>query len=73
MDQEVIGTSYEHTQSSPATTWIITHNLNRVPIVDIYIDIGGQQERILAPITFNGTTSLAITFSEPQTGFAALI
>ena len=65
--------SYEHVQSSPSATWVVTHNLNRLPIIDVYVDSEGQKTRILPQITHTNANSCTIVFSEPQTGFAALI
>lgn len=36
-----IKTTYSHQQTTPATEWIITHNLGRLPIVDAFINIDG--------------------------------
>lgn len=73
MDIATIPTSFEHQQVTPSDTWVINHDLNRVPVVDVYIDVSGLLTRILPSITYDGTASVTITFSEPQTGIAALI
>lgn len=56
----------EYTQSTPAATWIITHNLNRFPIVDVYV--GGELVETDVDSTSNVTT---ITFPIPYAGVAA--
>jgi hypothetical protein len=62
--------SYEYVQSSPSTTWVITHNLGRYPTVRAFV---GYQEVQPQSITFNSLDQLTITFATAQTGFAGLI
>ena len=36
---------YRHTQSTPAMTWTIVHNLDGYPIVDVYVTDGGNLQK----------------------------
>lgn len=61
-------------QTTPSTTWVITHNLNTTaPVVDCWIDNGGNKEKII-PLTVNGTdaNTCTITFSIARIGEAAV-
>jgi len=63
-----------HIQSVASTTWVIVHNLNTVaPVVDCWVDNGGDQEKII-PVTVAGTdaNTCTITFSAARTGEAAV-
>ena len=68
-----IATSFEHHQSTPSTTWVVTHNLKRKPIVDVYIYVAGEQTRVLPSITYDDLSTCTISFTDPQSGFAAFI
>jgi hypothetical protein len=62
-------TSYVHTQTTPATTWTITHNLNMVPNVRTE-DLTGQD--IEGTIEVVNENQIKITFSQPVSGKAYL-
>ena len=59
--------SYVHTQSSGATTWTVTHNLQKNPAVQIE---GSDSKLASAEVTHNSNNQLTITFSSAQTGKA---
>lgn len=59
--------TYEHTQASPATEWIVNHNFGRNPIVDV-ISPGGL--RVLAEIQHMTINQARVYFLSPQTGKA---
>lgn len=61
------GTSYTHTQSASASTWIVTHNLNKKVHVSIFDDTG---ELIYADVDHGSLNQTTITFSSPMTGTA---
>ena len=61
--------TYEFTQTNPASTWQITHNLNKYPSVTI---LDSNKERIYAPVNFTNKNSLSIDFSEPVAGTAIM-
>jgi len=62
---------YVHTQSSPSSTWSITHNLGTLfPIVTVYD--GANNVIIPQEITSLTTSSLSITFPLPLTGYASI-
>lgn len=53
---------------SSQATWIITHGLARVPIVEVYLASG---EKILADV-FSTTTTVTVTHSQSTAGFVIL-
>jgi hypothetical protein len=62
---------YVHTQSSPSSTWSITHNLGTLfPIVTVYD--GANNVIIPQEITSLTTSSLSITFPLSITGYASI-
>lgn len=56
---------YIHTQSTPATVWEITHNLNRYIDVIIY---DNENDVVYAGVKRIDNNSIRITFSEVMTG-----
>src|SRR5690606_40600044 len=54
---------YVHTQSAPAGTWSITHNLGRIPQVTVLND---NNEVVIADITHSSNNALSIVFASPQ-------
>lgn len=66
---------YNHTQSSPNSTWTVTHNLNTDAVaVDVFIDYLGNLEKILPlDIVVTDSNTLTITFTTSQTGKARII
>ena len=70
-----LGSIYVHTQSSPSTTWTVTHNLNNQYVNVEPIDSTGNSYvgRYDYPtITFNNANALTMTFSSAVTGYAAI-
>lgn len=59
--------AFQFTQSAPASTWIITHNLGRFPYVDIYVD----NEIVEADVESSANVT-TITFPIPYAGHAAI-
>lgn len=76
MSLKVLQNSYKHTQTTPSTTWTITHNLGVTePIVDVWIDNGsGLLEKII-PLNVSATnnTEVVITFSTAKSGTALVV
>lgn len=64
------GDAYIFTQSTPATTWTINHNLGHVPSVELF-DSGSQE--IDADVSHPSVNQAIIVFSVPVAGFARLI
>lgn len=52
-------------QSSPSTLWIINHNLNRIPIVKSFDNLGREIEGAVSNPSFHSTV---IEFNTPQAG-----
>lgn len=64
------GTAYVFTQSAPASTWTINHNLGYVPSVEVF-DSGSQE--VDAAVSHPNANQTVIVFSVPISGFARLI
>jgi hypothetical protein len=62
--------AYVHTQSTPATTWTINHNLGRYPSVELFNS--GMQE-IDAEITHPSVNQTVVTLNPATAGLARLI
>jgi len=65
------GASFVHTQTTPAATWTIVHNLNTVLSVVLLIDsIPG--EPVFTDITYPDLNTVVVTWPSPETGKAYL-
>lgn len=63
------GTAYVHTQTSPASTWTITHGLGRVPH-NVQILIDGVE--VFTDTTIDATY-VVLTFPSPESGVAYIL
>lgn len=63
------GAFYVHTQSSPAGSWVVQHNLNRVAQISVLGDDGHQ---ILADIDQSDPNTASIIFATPTSGKAVV-
>jgi hypothetical protein len=61
--------AYLHTQTAPAASWIIEHNLNRYPQVTVIVD--GSE--VFADVVFSTLNRVTIVHGEPTSGLAALL
>ena len=59
--------AYIHDQSSPSTTWVITHNLGKYPSVTI---VDSANSEIIGEVNYSNTNSLTLTFSAAFSGKA---
>jgi hypothetical protein len=70
-----VGQTFVHTQSSPSTTWTVTHNLNN-PYLNVEpIDGSGNSfvGRYDYPIVnFTNANAITLTFSSAATGYVAV-
>lgn len=64
------GSIFTYTQSTPAATWTVSHNLGRFP-ASVTVWIG--DEEVSTDIDTPDTSTAVITFSSPQSGRAELI
>ncbi len=65
---------YTHTQSTPATTWTINHNLGHTPVCDVVVSYNGESQVILPKQVIHvSDTQLQIVFSVARSGTARLI
>jgi hypothetical protein len=62
--------SLEYQQTSPASTWIVNHNLGYAPIIRVFI---GNNEVSPNSITFPNSNTVQIGFTSPQMGTVKLI
>jgi hypothetical protein len=60
---------FEHVQASPATEWVVNHNLGTVPSVTVY---SPGLVQITAEVSHTSTNQTRIRFNTPQTGIAVL-
>ena len=51
-------------QSTPASTWTISHTLNRIPMVQVYDSSGDE---VIADVV-STNINITVTFASPQTG-----
>lgn len=58
---------YEHVQSSPASTWTISHNLGVRPNIQV---LDSADEIILAEVDHTNVNVAVVLFPSPQTGKA---
>lgn len=63
------GSVIEHTQSVPAATWTITHNLNRIAFVRVVDDSGDE---IISDTDQSDPNTVSITFATPTSGKAVI-
>lgn len=65
--------TYTHTQAIAASTWNVTHNLGHPPVVDVWVDYQGEQQKILPrQIIHVNLNEMQIVFSVARTGQARM-
>jgi len=65
--------TFNFTQSTPAATWTIVHNLGTKPVHDAHITYGGVVTKIIpAGVEHVDDNTLVLTFSSAQSGTARL-
>lgn len=65
--------TYHHTQTVSSNTWVIAHSLDIYPIIDVFVDINGEQQKIIPmSVEYTDANTCTVNFSTPQTGFATL-
>lgn len=62
------GERYSFTQASPASDWVINHNLNIYPHVTVIVD-GIEVD---AEVSYNSLNQVTVSFGSPQSGRAEL-
>lgn len=69
-----VATAYTHVQSTPATTWTITHNIGGYPIVDAYTQHNSETLKIIpSAVTYIDDNTCTLTFLTPRSGFATVV
>lgn len=66
---------FEHTQVTPAHTWIINHKLNtESPVVDVYIEVDGTKQKILPlKVEIVNPNTCQVKFSTNRSGTARVM
>lgn len=66
---------YTHEQTEPALTWEVRHNLStRAPIVDTWVVIEGQKQKILPKaVRATDLNVCYIDWSTPRAGVAGVV
>jgi len=44
-----------------------------IPIVDVFIDVDGTTQKVIANVTMNDKNNVTVSFAQPQTGYAIVI
>lgn len=57
--------SYVYTQSNPASTWIVNHNLSYNPAVSI---VSSSGDLVHGDVNYSGAQQITINFSAPFSG-----
>jgi hypothetical protein len=60
-----VAQSYTHVQASPASTWIVNHNLSYNPAVSI---VSSSGDLVHGDVTYSGLQEITINFSAPFSG-----
>ena len=60
--------TYEHTQSTPANVWTITHNLGTLrPVVDVILDTPNPDEIMIAyDVQVTDANEVVVTLEDPS-------
>ncbi len=58
-----------HTQSTPATTWVITHTLGGKPSVTV---VDSADTMVIGEVTYNSNTQVTVEFTAAFSGYAYL-
>lgn len=65
--------SYQHIQQTPATNWLIKHDLGRDVIADVSVEVDGEMQKILPKsIEVVDDNNVKVSFSVPFKGKARL-
>ena len=70
---------FRFTQTTPAATWTIAHNLGHngsagVPIVDAFVSVSGVLTKVIPQTTtMVDANTVTLTFSSAQSGFAVVV
>lgn len=67
--------TYNHTQTVPATTWVVTHNFGTpVVVTDAFVTVGGIPEKILPQsVVITDSNTLTVVFSTNEVGTVRVV
>lgn len=61
-------------QADPSTTWVIPHNMHGYPIVDVYVNFGGDVQKILpTSLQYTDQDTVTINFTNAYSGYATVV
>lgn len=73
LQQQLPTTSFSFDQAEASASWVVLHNLNLYPAIDVFVQYGGVTQKILPrAITYDSVNQVTITFSTAMTGLAVL-
>lgn len=68
-----VATVVTHAQTTPSDTWTIVHNIPGLPVIDVYVDVGGTKQKILADsVAYVDQNTCVVGFTTPISGIAAI-
>jgi hypothetical protein len=59
--------NFVYTQSTPASTWVVVHNLDKFPSVSV---VDSAKTEVVGDVVYDSLTQVTITFSASFSGFA---
>lgn len=60
-----------HLQTTPSTTWTISHALGESVRVDVFVDVNGTLTQTFPrQVSISNATTVVVTFTDPQVGEA---
>lgn len=69
-----VAKGYTHYQTIPASSWIIAHNLNCMPLVQVYVHLQGVEQRTFPhEAIILDLNTMVIEFTQPQSGRVVLV
>lgn len=68
-----IARTFEFAQLTPSSTWVIQHNLNQYPIIDIFVQYEGEMQKVMpVSLQYTDANSCVVQFSTPLAGIATV-
>lgn len=58
-----------HAQSTPSSTWVISHSLGGKPSVTV---VDSADTYVIGEVTYNSTSQVTVSFTTPFSGYAYL-
>lgn len=61
--------TYMHTQTTPSSAWVVFHELNTKPVIEVIVNAEQQEARV----TYPNLDSALIEFNSPAAGYAKCV